>query len=190
VHVIGVLIGPLVVVGDQHLRPVPLDQGGDPRRHLLQRDVAERVGPQVVVPFRHAGVPVAEQLQVRDPQDGAGLAQLSQALADYRLFVVPVLARLDATRPVPQLSVGAGHDHGADALGRVGGQDPAGAGRFVVGMRVDRHHRQRFCHASSVPDQAPDRPIGSVTQDTDRRACRYGSVASAAALIASGCIRR
>jgi hypothetical protein len=28
-------------------------------------------------------------------------------------------------------------------------------------MGVYRHHRQRFCHASSLPDQEADRPIGA-----------------------------
>ena len=160
VHVIGMLVKAPVVVGDQDLRPVLLDQARQPGRHLSLRDVAERVGTVLVLPFRHAGVVVTEQLQVRDAQDGARLAQLSQALLGHCLLVVPVLPRLDAARAVPEFAVRAGHDHRPDALRGVGGQHAAGARRLVIGVGVDRHHRQLLCHDSSLPDRRPDRPIG------------------------------
>ena len=43
-------------------------------------------------------------------------------------------------------------DHGPDALSGVRGQHPARARRFVVGMCVYGHHRQRFCHDPRLPD--------------------------------------
>jgi hypothetical protein len=161
VHVIGMLVRALIVVGDQHLRPVPLDEAGDPRRDLGLRDVDKRVGPVLVVPFRHARVVVAEQFQVRDPEDGAGLAQLSQPQAGHGLLVVPVLPRLDAALRVAEFPVRARHDHRPDALSGVGGEHPAGARCLVVGMGVHCHHCQRFCHASSVPDRRAQCPIGA-----------------------------
>jgi hypothetical protein len=160
VHVIGMLVRALIVVGDQHLWPVPVDQLADPGRHLRLRDVAEGVRPVLIVPFRHAGVVIAEDFQVGHAQDRAGFAQLSQALLGYRLLVVPVLPGLDPARRVPELPVGARHDHGPDALGGVGRQHTARARRLVVRMGVHGHHCQRFCHESRLPDKPANCPTG------------------------------
>jgi hypothetical protein len=87
---------------------------------------------------------IRPEIQVPDAQDGAGLAQLGQAVLSHRLLVVPVLARLDPARGVPELSVGAGHDHRPDALRGIGGEHATGAGRLVVGVSMYGHHRERF----------------------------------------------
>src|SRR6185437_11269588 len=152
VHMIRMLVRTLVVVRDQHLRPVRVDQPRDPGRHVRLGDVAESVRPVLVVPFQHAGVAVPEELEVGHAQDRAGLAELGQALLGDRLLVVPVLPRLDPAVGVAELAIGTRHDHGPDALGGVGRQHPAGARRLVVGVRVHRHHRQLFCHDSRLPD--------------------------------------
>ena len=54
VHVVGVLIGAVWVVGDHDLRAVLLDQGADPVHHILERDIAERVGAVPVLPLGHS----------------------------------------------------------------------------------------------------------------------------------------
>jgi hypothetical protein len=127
VDVIGMLVGARGVIGDHDLRPVPLHQGTDPGGHLGHRDVAEGTGTVLVVPVRHARVVVAERLEVGDAEDLAGLAQLREPLLRHRLLVVAVLAGLDPAGRIPELTVRAGHDHGADSGVAVGGQHATGA---------------------------------------------------------------
>jgi len=147
VHVVRVLVGARGVIGDHDLRLVPLDQGADPPGHLGSGDVAEGAGPVLVVPVRHAGVVIAERLKVGDAQDLAGLAQLRQPQLRHHLLVVTVLAGLDSTGRIPELTVRAGHDHGTDSLVTVGGQHAAGARCLVVGVCVYRHQGEIFCHS-------------------------------------------
>src|SRR4029079_12192451 len=60
VHVVRMLVRTLIVVRDQHLRPVPVDQLRDPARYVRLRDVTEGVRPALVVPITHAGIVVAQ----------------------------------------------------------------------------------------------------------------------------------
>src|ERR1022692_589144 len=54
VHVIGMLVEAVRIVGDHHLRPVLLDQPADPASYLVDRYVAERFWPLVILPLGHA----------------------------------------------------------------------------------------------------------------------------------------
>jgi hypothetical protein len=125
VHVIGVLVGPLVVVGDEHLRLVALDERRDPAGGHLQRDVAEGLRAGLVLPLSHAGVLVAKGLQVAHAKDLDRLAQLGQPQLRHRLHVVALLAGLDAARSVAELAIGAGDHNRADALVAVLAEDAA-----------------------------------------------------------------
>ena len=148
-HVVRVLVRALVVVADQHLRAVCPDQFADPARDLGQRDVAERARVVLVLPLGHAGVTVAEGLQVGDAEDLDRLPKLGEAQLRHLLRVMAVLAGLDAAGGITELAVGTGDDDRSDALVGVGGED-ATAGCLVVRVGVNCHEGKRLCHTPSV----------------------------------------
>ena len=81
-----------------------------------------------------------------DPQQPATGFELALAELDHFRGVVPLLARLGAPGPVAARTVGAGDQNGAHTLGCVAGQDPAGAGGFVIRMGVNCHEREGVGH--------------------------------------------
>ena len=82
---------------------------------------------------------VSEHLEVLDAEFRAGLLEFGSPDGNDLGLVVALLARLHSSGGIAQLTVGAGDDHGADALGGSPGQDAAGADRFVVRVGVDCH---------------------------------------------------
>ena len=106
---------------------------------LGHRHLREDIGPILVGPIDHPGVVVAEHLEMVDAELLAGLLELDSAGGDDRCLVVALLAGLHPAGGVAQLTVRAGDDHGADALGGSPGQDAAGADGLVVRVGVDCH---------------------------------------------------
>ena len=163
VHVVRVLVGALVVVGDQDLRTVLGDEAADPARHFLERHVPERVRPVLVLPVRHARVVVAERFHVADLEDPGRLFEFGQTQPGDCLRVVAGLAGLDPAGGVPVLAVGAGDNHCSDALVGVGSEDAA-TGRLVVGVGVYRHQGERLCHTHQPAMPRPGAPSGRLSR--------------------------
>src|SRR5260370_8189864 len=99
---IWMLVHAVRVVGDHDLRAVLVDQAADPVGDIAQRDVAERLRAVPVLPFRHAGIVVAEQLKLGDAEVLACLAQLGQPGQSDARPVVALLAWLEASRAPAQ----------------------------------------------------------------------------------------
>ena len=85
------------------------------------------------------GKVVVSASQVRE----VSFLELGPAQGDQGGLVVRRVLRRDPPGAVAQLAVGAGDQHGADALVGVPGQDPSRPGGFVVGMGVHRHEGER-----------------------------------------------
>ena len=115
-QVVGMLVAVVDAVRRHDIRLVGLHERGEP----VSRDVdgygAECALVILVIPVRHAGVVVAEQLDLRHAQQLASLSQLAPSRRGHRLGVMACFARLDSAWAVAKLAVGAGDDDRADAL--------------------------------------------------------------------------
>ena len=90
---VGMSVATVGGVGDDHRRAIAIDQRGEARAGLFERDVAERVGSSVAVPSVHAGIAVAEQFAVVHPEDGARFVELGQPHPGHLGVVVARLHR-------------------------------------------------------------------------------------------------
>src|ERR1700760_3338396 len=115
--VVRVTVEAIGVVSDDDIRAVPVHQPGETAGSLLDRSSPECPGCGVTGPAHHPGVAVAEQLQVADAQGAAASFELSPAQRYHCFRVMSRLPGLDPAWPVSGPAVGAGHEHGADALG-------------------------------------------------------------------------
>src|SRR5204862_5588709 len=102
---------------------------------IVDRDVAEHVGPVLVLPVDHARVVVPEQLEMRDAERLTRSLELAEADAGDLGLIVAFVSGLDPARCVAELAISARDDNGSDAFVRVPGQDAARARRLVVGVR-------------------------------------------------------
>ena len=150
VDVIGVVVAAELVVGHDDVGLVPLEQAREAFGGIVDGDVAEHVGPVLVLPVDHARVVVPEQLEVRDAERLARSLELAEADAGDLGLVVALISGLDPARCVAELAVRARDDNGSHALVRVPGQDAARARRLVVRVRVHGHQRQRRAHPASL----------------------------------------
>ncbi len=150
VDVIGVVVAAELVVGDHDVGLVLLEQAREAFGGIVDGDVAEHVGPVLVLPVDHARVVVPEQLEMRDAERLARSLELAEADAGDLGLVVALISRLDPARCVAELAVRARDDNGSHALVRVPRQDAARARRLVVGVRVHGHQRQRRAHPASL----------------------------------------
>src|SRR5262249_3977872 len=116
------------------------------------RHVAERVLVSLVVPARHARVPVPEQLEVSDPEHVACSPQLRDPRLDEGFVVVPVLTGLDPAGHVAELAVRARDEDRPDPFVGTSREHAAGAVAFVVRVRVHGHERQH-AHDRSLPER-------------------------------------
>jgi len=114
-----------LVVGGDDVGSVPLEQPDEVFGGVLHGDVAEHVGPVLVLPVDHARVVVPEQPQVRDTQRLARSLELAQPDAGDLVFVVALGSGLDPARCVAELAVRARDDDGSHAVVRVPRQDAA-----------------------------------------------------------------
>lgn len=125
---IRVVVATLFVVGHDDVGPVQLVQLGEPFGRLLQGHVAEHVVPVLVLPVGHAGVVVAEHLEVGDAERFACPLELAPPDSGDLVGIVPVRPRLDTAGGIAELAVGAGHHDGPQPLGGVAGENSASAG--------------------------------------------------------------
>ena len=123
VDVIGVVVAAELVVGHDDVGSVALEQARQAFGGIVDGDVAEHVGPVLVLPVDHARVVVPEQLEMRDAERLARSLELVEADAGDLGLVVALVSGLDPTRCVAELAVRARDDHGAHAVVRVPGQD-------------------------------------------------------------------
>ena len=134
--VVGVGVAAVVVaVGDDHLGPLGPDDPHQLLHRLLEGRLGERPRVGVGLGARHAGVAVAEQVGRPVAEDPRRLVELGEADGPE---VGPHLGRVGGgVEDVALGAVGAGHEHGVDALGGVAGVGAGALGGLVVGMGVD-----------------------------------------------------
>ena len=88
VDVIGVVVAAELVVRDHDVGLVLLEQARQAFGGIVYADVAEHVGPVLVLPVDHARVVVPEQLEICDAERFARSLELGEADAgDLRLVV-------------------------------------------------------------------------------------------------------
>lgn len=96
------MLGVVRVVSDEDLRSVMFDEFFDPARHGLDGYAAERIVALLGAPSRHAGIAITEQLEMRNPQIGAGALEFTSADRRHLTGIVAVLARFDTTWPITE----------------------------------------------------------------------------------------
>ncbi len=140
-QVVGMRIAALIVgIGDDHLRPLPADDGDQPADGLVERGVGERVGMLVGLGVGHARVAITEHDHLVVADDLGRPGQL--ATPDRRQVgdhLGPVHGRVE---DVAGLAPGARDQHRAHSLGVIAGNGAGPLRRLVVGMSVNREQAE------------------------------------------------
>src|ERR1019366_5175638 len=135
--VVGVPVAAVAVIGDDNVGAEAADVGDDPAHRLIEVGPPERLRRVVGLGPGHPRVAEPEEVDLGDPQDLAGPAQLG--FADL-LEPGPDLVLLGGVLGVEDgrhLAVGAADHRGGDPAIRAEGEQPTHGDGLVVRMGVD-----------------------------------------------------
>jgi hypothetical protein len=135
-QMIGVAVPALVIrVGEDHVRPFGPDDGDEATDCLVKVRLGEALRVEVGVGILHAGVAVAEPVDLVVADDACGLGELLAAdLADAGQDGGGVQCRV---QDLTLLATGAAHEHGARPGVGVASHRAGTLGRLVVGVGVN-----------------------------------------------------
>ncbi len=154
-HVVGVAVAAVLVVGDDDVGSQPADELGDESGSLVEVGCREGLGSGRCCRADHAGVAVAREparLRAehvhRRPDPTQGLGQLAVSVRAEGVVGVPLEVGEPRRDHLALLAEGAGqHVHLVTACDVVGHRDAARQ-RLVVGVGVDEEEPRRTRHRS------------------------------------------
>src|ERR1022692_1736490 len=146
---VGVAVPSVSVISEDNMGAETADLGDDLFRDFVYGAHPERVGEEVGWRVEHAGVAVAEELDLVHLEDATRLAQFGLAnLGETRSGGLLGHVRIDDGR---ELAIGAADHTGLHTSIGVCGERATHGDRLVIAVRVHRHEPEScVCHHSST----------------------------------------